>query len=169
MTQKQNSLLPMRGLVAGRPSGSRFLPERLAASLLFGATLTFGGLSVSAEDTVTGYWLTDKGQSIVEIAPCGNSAKRVCGNVVWIGDDANHATGDVVLKSFRPVGKKSADKWAKGKVYEAGGKKGYAGKLDIVEEGLKVSSCKGSSCRHTIWARPSSSMTAEAGLRNDGE
>jgi uncharacterized protein (DUF2147 family) len=109
-----------------------------------------------------GYWLAKDGQSIVEIAPCTDSHKRLCGKVVWSSSETA-AVGDTVLQSFRLDGNRAGDKWAKGKVFADGGK-GKKGKLAYQGDTLKVSTCKGARCKSVSWSRPSAAMTAEAGL-----
>ncbi|MFC3051775.1 DUF2147 domain-containing protein [Kordiimonas pumila] len=139
-------------------------------SLLAGVLCAGALVPVQAEDQnmVAGYWLTEGQQAIVEIAPCGTSAKRICGTIVWAETGAEQVLGGEILKGFRPIDKKASDKWAQGKVAMSTKGRGLDGKLDLIEEGLKVSICKGSSCTYSIWSRPSSSMTAAAGLRSGG-
>ena len=73
-----------------------------------------GGMLTSAtvaDDAfeLEGYWLAKDGQSIVEIAPCNESHKRLCGTVVWSnGQEAK--VGDTVLQSFRLGGKLGGNK-----------------------------------------------------------
>lgn len=159
-------LFPKRGLTATLRSGMISAVNRRIALLAL-ASASFVVVPANAADgNATGYWLTNNGSSIVEIAPCGSSAKRLCGKTVWAADGGT--VGAEVLKSFRPQGKKGGGRYGKGKVVQANGKD-RAGKLKLVDGKLTVSSCKGSRCDNVTWTRPSSTMTAEAGLRSGGE
>lgn len=155
-------LLPKRGLVTILRSGMISAVNRRIALIAL-ASASFAVAPASAADgNLDGYWLTNNGSSIVEIAPCGSSAKRLCGKTVW-SSDAEVAVGSEVLKSFRPEGKKGGGRYGKGKVIQANGKD-RKGKLKLDDGKLMVSSCKGSRCDNVTWTRPSSTMTAQAGL-----
>lgn len=160
-------LLPKRNPAIGSLSGRKMmLNRRVAFFALAGAVFATPASSMDA-NSVDGYWLTKNGASIVEIAPCGSSRKRMCGKTVWVADASAGEVGGEVLKSFRPEGKKGGGRWGKGKVVQENGKD-RSGKLKLAEGKLKVSSCKGSRCNHVTWTRPSTSMTAEAGLSGGG-
>lgn len=158
--------LPMRSTKTAIRSGLISSFGRRASQLILavaaGGMLTSASVAEDAFD-LEGYWLAKGGQSIVEIAPCNESHKRLCGKVVWTsGEDAK--VGDTVLQSFRLGGKLGGNKWDKGKVFATGSSKGKKGKLAYAEDTLKVSTCKGSRCKSVTWTRPSAAMTAEAGL-----
>ena len=163
--------LPPRGTMTAIRSGLKSTFGRRAAHLL--AVVTGAGMlaapTLAADDfsyPVEGYWLTNGGKSIVEIAPCKpGSHKRLCGTVVWNEGEGIDAVGKQVMKSFRLAGNKSGNKWEKGKI-AFGGAKSKAGKLAVKDGTLKVSVCKGSSarCKNQSWSRPSATMTAQAGL-----
>lgn len=155
-----------RGLMASRLTGLRSAVRQLAAPFLTGLALaTVGSAANAADDTgVSGVWVSEDGAAIVEVAPCGKSAKRVCGEVVWAAENAEQAVGDTILKSFRPLGKVTSDKWVKGKVLVNGSRRGYEGKLDRSGDELKVSYCKGSTCVSNTWVRPETQQLAAAGL-----
>jgi len=159
--------LPMRGAASANHSGKMSTFGRRAAQLLFAASCaSLLAVPSSAADSyaVEGYWLTNGGNSIVEIAPCAQSRKRLCGTLVWAADGEAETVGTQVLKSFRLAGNKAGDKWGQGKILVAGSKKGKAGKLALNDDTLKVSTCKGSTCKNKTWTRPSATMTAQAGL-----
>lgn len=158
--------LPMRSLMTAIRSGLISTFGRRASQFILAAAA--GGMLTSAtvaEDAfeLEGYWLEKDGQSIVEIAPCNESHKRLCGTVVWSSKE-DTKVGDTVLQSFRLGGKLGGNKWDKGKVFAAGSNKGKKGKLAFANDTLKVSTCKGSRCKSVTWTRPSAAMTAEAGL-----
>ncbi len=156
--------LPLRGATVKRFSGIKSAFGRRAAQILIAATGAgmLGAPTVAGDAyPVEGYWLTKGGGSIVEIAACAESRKRLCGTVVWSADGQ---AGAQVLTSFRLSGNKAGDKWAKGKILVAGAKKAKPGKLTVKGDTLKVSVCKGAKCKSKKWSRPSASMTAQAGL-----
>lgn len=159
--------LPKRGLAANSLSGLKMMiNRRIAFFAIASAAFALPAGAASAAD-VDGYWLTSGGASIVEIAPCGSSRKRMCGKTVWVASADAGAVGGEVLKSFRPEGKKGGGRWGKGKVVQANGKD-RSGKLKLADGKLKVSSCKGSRCDNETWTRPSANMTAQAGLQSGG-
>jgi len=164
--------LPLRGATSAKRSGLVSAFGRRATQLLLAAT----GASMLASPSfgsdaypVEGYWLTKGGDSIVEIAPCNDSRKRLCGTLVWAADTEAGEVGAQVMKSFRLDGNKAGDKWAKGKISLTGAKKAKPGKLAVKNDKLKVSVCKGSTCKSKTWTRPSASMTAQAGLTGGAE
>lgn len=162
---------PLRGAMARIRSGvNTFFGRRITLLTLAAASAGMVSSASIADEAfpLEGYWLAKGGQSIVEIAPCGKSHKRLCGKVVWSSAEGI-AIGDTVLQSFRMGGNLSGDKWDKGKVFAAGAKKGKAGKLSLSGDNLKVSSCKGARCKSATWTRPSAAMTAEAGLPGGAE
>lgn len=161
-------LLPKRGLTTTLRSGMISAVNRRVALLALASAAVMAAPASALDGTVGGYWLTNGGSSIVEIAPCGTSSKRLCGKTVWVADSAASSVGAEVLKSFRPEGKKGGGRYGKGKVVQANGKD-RKGKLKLDDGKLTVSSCKGSRCDNVTWTRPSSMMTAEAGLSGGGE
>lgn len=161
------NLLPKRDRATSIRSGLKAVFARRIAFIAM-ASASFAVPAGAAGADVDGYWLTKGGASIVEVAPCGSSRKRMCGKTVWVADAAAGEVGAEVLKSFRPEGKKGGGRWGKGKVVQANGKD-RSGKLKLTDGKLKVSSCKGSRCDHVTWTRPSSTMTAEAGLGGGAE
>jgi len=157
---------PLRSAASASRSGKISTFRRRATQILLAATSAglLAAPSAAAEGyALEGYWLTSGGNSIVEIAPCGDSHKRLCGTLVWAAE-GDGAVGTEVLTSFRLAGNKAGDKWEKGKIKVAGSKKSRAGKLKLNDGSLKVSTCKGSTCKNQTWTRPSASMTAQAGL-----
>jgi len=164
--------LPLRGATSAIRSGLKSTFGRRATQFLTAAM----GVSMLAAPTfaddaypVEGYWLNKDGNSIVEIAPCTNSKKRLCGTIVWATSADAGEVGSQFMKSFRLGGNKAGDKWEKGRIAVAGSKKGKPGKLAVKGDKLKVSVCKGSTCKSKTWTRPSASMTAQAGLTTEGE
>jgi len=159
--------LPLRGAATATRSGLTSIFRRRASQILLAAAgASMMAAPSIAEDVypVEGYWLNKGGDAIVEIAPCTDSHKRLCGTLVWAANAEAGEIGAQVMKSFRLDGNKAGDKWAKGKINLAGAKKGKPGKLAVKNDKLKVSICKGSTCKAKTWSRPSATMTAQAGL-----
>ncbi|MBV1889187.1 MAG: DUF2147 domain-containing protein [Proteobacteria bacterium] len=161
--------LPLQGAATANRSGLTSTFRRRASQFLLAATSAslFAAPTFSADVyPVEGYWLSKDGASIVEIAPCTDSHKRLCGTVVWADGGE---VGSKIMTSFRLSGNKAGDKWAKGKIALNGGK-AKSGKLAVNGDKLKVSTCKGTSrCKSSTWSRPSATMTAQAGLGNGAE
>lgn len=163
----KNSPLPRRGLVTMLHSGFKSMFDRRIALAIFASSALALSSGASAAD-VSGYWLTSDGKSIVEIAPCGSSSRRMCGKTVWVAGAEAGKVGAEVLRSFRQIGRKTGERWGKGKVMIAADKE-RDGKLRFEEGKLTVSACRRSRCSNEVWVRPSSTMTAEAGLGSGGE
>ena len=159
----------MRGQTAGGLTGLRPFMQRLAAPL-FAIGMLVSVPTASADDNmgISGTWVSDDGHAIVEIAPCGSSAKRLCGDVVWVGNEAAIKVGDTLLKSFQPVGRNAdSNKWIRGRVLVNKSRRGYDGQLDREGSSLTVSYCKGNTCYKDTWTKASSQQLAAAGLQAD--
>jgi len=126
-----------------------------AAIMMMGA-----GTAQAADHDIQGYWALEGGAGVVKVAPCGTSARRLCGTLVWrASGTAMPDVGTQVLKNFRPV----ADMWGKGKVTDPETGRTLKGRLKPLQNGeLKVSQCRGSLCTYTTWQRPKPDM---AGLQ----
>ena len=111
---------------------------------------------------VYGVWLTEKQNSIIEIADCGT--KTPCGKIIWVDDPAPEALRDTnnkdenlreqpilgltILKGF--TAKK--DQWKKGKIYDPESGKTYGAKLRRLPDGvLQVKGCIGPICQTQLW------------------
>ncbi len=118
--------------------------------------------SNTARLNVYGVWLTNGGNSKVEIIDCGNATP--CGSVVWIDDPAPELLRDaenpdaalrdrpllalVVLGGF----KAKKDQWKKGKIYDPETGTTYGSKLRRRDDGtLEVKGCLGPICQTRIW------------------
>ncbi|MCJ9429683.1 DUF2147 domain-containing protein [Kordiimonas marina] len=123
-------------------------------------TMMGAGAAQAADTDIQGYWALEGGAGVVKVAPCGSSAKRLCGTLVWSASGAEMPkVGTQVLKNFRPV----ANMWGKGKVTDPESGKTLQGRLKPLQDGtLKVSQCHGSLCTYSTWQRPKPDM---AGLQ----
>jgi len=117
----------------------------LCLSALLGTAIA---LPAAASADVSGFWLTESKNAIVEITPCGDS---VCGNVAWLAEpnfddgtpkfDGNNP--DPALQT-RPVcglamigdfSKDSGGEWTDGFIYDPEGGDLYKSKMRVTEEG----------------------------------
>ena len=136
-----------------------------------GCVLAFGVNAYGAgqeKDTIMGKWLTEKGQSVVEVYQCGDA---YCGKIVWLKelldkegkekvDDKNP---DKSLKSRKLVGLeilkdlkyKGPNKWEDGNIYDPEKGKIYKCKAWMKEGKLKFRGFIGFSLlgRTTTWER----------------
>lgn len=126
--------------------------------LAVAAALAVSGGSAYAVEP-TGIWLSESGQTKVQIAPCGGA---FCGTVVWVSND----TGDVndpdpSLRSRPLIGLRmiydmvaDGDHYS-GKLYNYTNGKTYSGTLEVAGNGsLELEGCvMGVFCRSQTWTR----------------
>lgn len=142
---------------------------RIAFTAAAVAALSAGGTAAAA-DPAEGVWLTPGGQSKVQVAPCRNDAKRLCGNIVWL-KNPKRKDGSPVLDGSNPDPKlrtrpilglsfitgfrrDAPGRWSGGKIYNPSDGKTYASKLSIQPDGtLKVEGCVLVVCRGQTWTR----------------
>ena len=111
------------------------------------AALHAGGARASG-DPVFGFWLVESQRSIIEIAPCGESA---CGKIVWLKEPLDedgqlridHLNSDDDLRG-RPLcgmemvgGFSSSDpgKWSDGSIYSPKEGKTYSASMKVRDDG----------------------------------
>lgn len=112
---------------------------------------------------VYGTWVTQAGNSHVEIADCGDGTP--CGTVVWIDPEAlpageapetvTDANGDKVLglKMLHSFDKKKKD-WRAGTIYDPEVGKSYGSQIKLRADGtLQVKGCIGPFCQTQIWQK----------------
>jgi uncharacterized protein (DUF2147 family) len=107
----------------------------------------------------TGQWLSESGQTRVEIAPCGGA---FCGTIVWVAED----TGDIhnpdpALQGRSLIGipmifdmVPDGDRY-RGSLYNYTNGKTYSGTLEVMDENtLELEGCvMGLFCRSQTWTR----------------
>lgn len=115
----------------------------------------------AAPAPIAGRWVTDNGQALVTIAPCG---KAMCGRIVKLlkptpgkpAIDANNPDpklrsrpiqGITILTGLMPA----ADGW-RGNVYDPKSGKTYTARVWRAGAGLKVEGCWGAFCRTQDWS-----------------
>ena len=111
------------------------------------AALHAGGVNASS-DPVFGFWLVENQRSIIEIAPCGESA---CGTIVWLkepldddgqpkadhlnsGDDLRNRPlcGIEMISGFRSV---DPGTWSDGSIYSPRDGKTYSASMEVRDDG----------------------------------
>ncbi|SOB79367.1 Uncharacterized conserved protein, DUF2147 family [Sphingomonas guangdongensis] len=132
--------------------------RRLSTIALLSAATAAG----AAPAPVTGRWITQGGQAVVEVAPCG---QQLCGRIVRIlkpraggpAVDANNPDkslrtrpiqGLAILTGFTADG----DYW-RGRIYDPESGRTYRSELRGAGGTLKVKGCFGPFCRTQTWAR----------------
>jgi uncharacterized protein (DUF2147 family) len=117
-------------------------------------------LAAAAPAPVTGRWVTQGGQAVVEVAPCG---RAVCGRIVRIlrprpggpAVDANNPDrglrtrpilGLTILSGFTAAG----DRW-RGRIYDPESGRTYRSELRRAGAALAVKGCFGPFCRTQAW------------------
>lgn len=96
---------------------------------------------------ILGKWLTENGEAVVEIAPCG---KALCGRVLKVlkpKPGERTTQGAVILTELTDAG----SIW-KGKIMDPRSGKIYAAKLAANPDGtLKVEGCVAFLCKGPVW------------------
>ncbi len=130
-------------------------------------TLFLGVNAYSQEaDAVIGEWLTEGGESLVEIYKCDD---KYCGKIVWLMDpkdkdgtdklDTNNPDPSgkkqkiIGLKLVRDFKYKGKNKWGGGKIYDPDNGKTYSCKMSLEGNKLKLRGYIGVSVlgRTTVW------------------
>jgi uncharacterized protein (DUF2147 family) len=118
--------------------------------------------ALAAPAPITGRWVTQGGQAVVEVAPCGQA---LCGRIVRIlkpgpggqASDANNPDkslrarpiqGLTILSSFTA----NDDHW-RGRIYDPQSGRTYRSELRSAGGTLKVKGCFGPFCRTQTWTR----------------
>lgn len=118
----------------------------------------------SAQATILGQWRSPGGNSIIAIAPCGDS---LCGTVAWASDKARQAArkttaqliGTQLLTELEPKG---ASRW-QGRLFIPDKNMRATAKIELVSPSqLKVSGCLAGKalCKSEIWTRTTDPLPA---------
>jgi uncharacterized protein (DUF2147 family) len=123
--------------------------------------------SAKAGDNVAGIWLTQAGDAKVRVSKCGGG---ICGEVVWLKDPINPATGKpqvddknpnpalarrpmIGLPLFRDMRPSGPDRWS-GRIYNADDGNSYVSNISVSgPDMLKVEGCVGAFCGGESWTR----------------
>ncbi|MEP1231422.1 MAG: DUF2147 domain-containing protein [Litorimonas sp.] len=147
--------------------------QKLTKSLVLGAALlgsAFNAQAVTSSapsaltcgTSIYGSWVTNKGNSVVNISDCGLSG--ICGDVLKFANDAKYdeltpetavplqgVKGARVLNEFHP----KSEKKFQGRIFNPRNGKNYKSTLKVSKTGdLKVKGCLGPICETKIWVRP---------------
>jgi uncharacterized protein (DUF2147 family) len=118
----------------------------------------------TAQPSILGQWRSPGGNSIIAIAPCGDS---LCGTVAWASDKAKQAsrkTTDQLVGTQLLTGleQKSATRW-QGRLFIPDKNMRATAKIDLVNPGqLKVSGCLAGKalCKSELWTRTTDPVPA---------
>ncbi len=128
------------------------------------ATALFAAWPLTAAEPITGRWITDDKDAVVEIAPCG---KQLCGTIARFliappggADQRDIHNKDAAKRSRKLLGLTvltgfTADSDAfRGRIYDPRNGKTYRSVLRRKGAGLlEVKSCMGPLCRTFHWVR----------------
>jgi uncharacterized protein (DUF2147 family) len=111
----------------------------------------------TAQPSIRGQWRSPGGNSIIAIAPCGET---LCGTVAWASDKAKQAsrkTTDQLVGTQLLTGleQKSATRW-QGRLFIPDKNMRATAKIELVSAGqLKVSGCLAGKalCKSELWTR----------------
>lgn len=133
--------------------------------IILSLSLAMGFSAAHADPSdVAGYWLTEAGNAVVEIADCGDGTP--CGNIAWFDQTDAEANTDIynpdaALRDRSILGlqllwgfSRRNDRWRRGKIYDPEEGKTYGSGIRINDEGeLKVKGCIGPLCQTQTWTR----------------
>jgi uncharacterized protein (DUF2147 family) len=123
--------------------------KRVAAmhAIIVAAAMAGQAHAAAAARPITGKWLTDNAEAVVEIAPCG---KFLCGKVVKVlkpKPGEKSTVGTVILTELAASG----SLW-KGKILDPRSGKIYSAKVTANPDGtLKVEGCVAFLCKGPTW------------------
>ncbi|MCE7795450.1 DUF2147 domain-containing protein [Sphingobium sufflavum] len=124
-------------------AGRYFQGVRMVA----GAALLLGAAQVQAAQPVTGKWLTENGEAVIDIAPCG---KALCGKVVKVlkpKPGEKSTVGVAIITGLVDAG----SLW-KGKILNPASGKLYDAKVQRTANGsLSVQGCLMFICKGPTW------------------
>ena len=144
---------------------SRFLTSRFAALIVLLAALI--GATAAHAQSADGTWLTQAGDARIKIGKCGGG---ICGNVVWLREPHDTATGQPATDSKNPnpalarrpmiglplfsgMQPSGPNKWS-GQIYNADDGSTYASSVSVTgADSLRVEGCVGALCGGETWTR----------------
>lgn len=139
---------------------SRFAILSVLLAALLGATAAHA-------QSADGIWLTQAGDARVKISKCGGG---ICGNVVWLREPHDTATGQPATDSKNPnpalarrpmiglplfsgMQPSGPNKWS-GQIYNADDGSTYASSVSVTgADSLRVEGCVGALCGGETWTR----------------
>ena len=145
--------------------GALSMTSRFAALIVLLAALL--GATAAHAQSADGIWLTQAGDARVKIGKCGGG---ICGNVVWLREPHDTATGQPATDSKNPnpalarrpmiglplfsgMQPSGPNKWS-GQIYNADDGSTYASSVSVTgAETLRVEGCVGALCGGETWTR----------------
>jgi uncharacterized protein (DUF2147 family) len=143
------------------------MTSRFAALIVLLAALL--GATAARAQSADGTWQTQAGDARVKISKCGGG---ICGNVVWLREPHDTATGQPATDSKNPnpalarrpmiglplfsgMQPSGPNKWS-GQIYNADDGNSYASHISLTgPDTLRVEGCVGVLCGGETWSRSS--------------
>lgn len=125
------------------------------------------GATAAHAESADGIWLTQAGDARVRIGKCGGG---ICGNIVWLREPHDTATGQPATDSKNPnpalarrpmiglplfsgMQPSGPNKWS-GQIYNADDGSTYASSVTVTgADSLRVEGCVGALCGGETWTR----------------
>lgn len=125
------------------------------------------GATAAHAESADGIWLTQAGDARVRIGKCGGG---ICGNIVWLREPHETATGQPATDSKNPnpalarrpmiglplfsgMQPSGPNKWS-GQIYNADDGSTYASSVTVTSaDALRVEGCVGALCGGETWTR----------------
>lgn len=125
------------------------------------------GATAAHAESADGIWLTQAGDARVRIGKCGDG---ICGNIVWLREPHDTATGQPATDSKNPnpalakrpmiglplfsgMQPSGPNKWS-GQIYNADDGSTYASSVTVTSaDSLRVEGCVGALCGSETWTR----------------
>ncbi|MGY3076726.1 uncharacterized protein (DUF2147 family) [Bradyrhizobium sp. LM6.10] len=141
------------------------MTSRFAALIVLLAALL--GATAARAQSADGTWQTQAGDARVKISKCGGG---ICGNVVWLREPHDTATGQpatdsknpnpalarrpmIGLPLFNGMQPSGPNKWS-GPIYNADDGGTYASSVSVTSaDSLRVEGCVGALCGGETWTR----------------
>jgi uncharacterized protein (DUF2147 family) len=145
--------------------GALSMTSRFVALIVLLAALL--GATAAHAQSADGTWLTQAGDARVKIGKCGGG---ICGNVVWLREPHDTATGQPATDSKNPnpalakrpmiglplfsgMQPSGPNKWS-GQIYNADDGSTYASSVSVTgADSLRVEGCVGALCGGETWTR----------------
>ena len=141
--------------------------HQLLRAFALAAALAAFGQSAQANDAVLGLWLTEDGESRIELERCG---EVICGTIVWLKKPQNDDGSTVVdsnnddealrrrpivglqiMSGFRAT---EPQVWGEGEIYNPEDGRTYEPTLTLLnDEQLELEACILFFCQSQIWQR----------------
>lgn len=120
-------------------------------------------LAAQAAASIEGQWRSPGGNSIIGVAPCGNS---LCGTVIWASAkaklDARKATDQLIGTQILTNLQQNGEGW-QGRLFIPDKNMRVTAKIRLVGEGqLRVAGCAlgKSLCKSSVWSRVDGALPA---------